>query len=50
MNRKRVRKLNNQNVSSNGPVVYWMDRERRIQDNWSLIAAYKTALELDNAL
>ena len=47
MNRKRVRKLNNQNVSSNGPVVYWMDRERRIQDNWSLIAAYKTALELE---
>jgi len=43
MNKKRIRKLNNQVISSNGPVIYWMDRERRVQDNWALIAAFKTA-------
>jgi len=43
MNKKRIRKLNNHSIDSTGPVVYWMDRERRINDNWALIAAYKTA-------
>lgn len=43
MNKKRIRKLNPHTVSKKGPVLYWMDRERRVVDNWALIAAYKTA-------
>lgn len=46
MNKKRIRKLNNVQVGSGGPVIYWMDRERRVEDNWSLISAYKTAKQL----
>ena len=46
MNKKRIRKLNNVQVGSSGPVIYWMDRERRIEDNWSLISAYSAAQEL----
>ncbi|MBN2266817.1 MAG: deoxyribodipyrimidine photo-lyase [Candidatus Babeliaceae bacterium] len=29
-----------------GPVVYWMSRDQRVQDNWALIYAQKAALEL----
>ena len=50
MNKSRIRKLNEQSISQDGPVIYWMDRERRIQDNWALIAAYKTALENNQRL
>jgi len=50
MNKARIRKLNSISTGSNGPILYWMDRERRVQDNWALIAAYKSAVELDRAL
>jgi deoxyribodipyrimidine photo-lyase len=38
MNLKRVRRLNDFEVKS-GPIVYWMSREQRVDDNWSLIFA-----------
>jgi len=43
MNKDRIRKLNAVSQGENTGVLYWMDRERRVQDNWALIAAYKTA-------
>ena len=43
MNKNRIRKLNTISQDENTGVLYWMDRERRVQDNWALIAAYKTA-------
>jgi len=42
-NSKRVRILK-QDAISNGPVVYWMSRDQRLNDNW----AYIYALELAN--
>jgi deoxyribodipyrimidine photo-lyase len=47
MNKQRIRKLNTVATLDSGPVVYWMDRERRIVDNWALIAAYLSAKSLD---
>ena len=38
--RSRVR--NNQPITS-GPVLYWMGRDQRIDDNWALIEAYNAA-------
>jgi deoxyribodipyrimidine photo-lyase len=29
----------------NGPVVYWMSRDQRVNDNWALLFAQKLALE-----
>lgn len=34
----------------NGPVVYWMQREQRVNDNWALIHAQETALKSDSKL
>ena len=31
------------NAPKNGPVVYWMHRDQRAQDNWSLVAAVELA-------
>jgi len=44
MNQKRVKKLNFFNYSP-GPILYWMNRELRVNDNWSLILAMKMAHE-----
>ncbi len=40
MNPKRIRQLNQIKEQNSNAVLYWMDRERRSQDNWALIAAY----------
>ena len=29
-----------------GPVIYWMSRDQRAEDNWALLFAQKVALEL----
>lgn len=42
MKKERIRKLN-QAEAQKGPVLYWMDRDRRAHDNWALIAAINTA-------
>lgn len=41
---RRVRALNERPAGS-GPVLYWMSRDQRVQDNWALIYAQQTALE-----
>ena len=49
MNLDRVRKLND-GKNSKGPVVYWMQRDQRVDDNWALIYAYNIALEKNEKL
>ncbi len=36
MNEKRIRLLQ-QGKPGNGPVIYWMSRDQRINDNWALV-------------
>jgi len=38
LNLKRIRKLNNKEAAD-GPVIYWMSRDQRVNDNWALIYA-----------
>jgi deoxyribodipyrimidine photo-lyase len=42
MNQKRVVKLNTKDILR-GPILYWMNREMRVQDNWSLLYAQELA-------
>ena len=44
MNNKRVRILK-KGVIRDGPVVYWMSRDQRINDNWSLLFAQELAIK-----
>ena len=44
MNSQRFRLLNNC-VQKPGPVVYWMQRDQRVEDNWALLFAQELALE-----
>ncbi len=44
VNPKRARTLN-QCETGSGPVVYWMQREQRAEDNWALLYAQEKALE-----
>ncbi|MBN2468966.1 MAG: deoxyribodipyrimidine photo-lyase [Deltaproteobacteria bacterium] len=32
-------------LTTSGPVIYWMSRDQRVDDNWALIYAQKRALE-----
>ena len=42
MNLNRVRRLNNFDIVK-GPVVYWMSRDQRVNDNWALVYAQEIA-------
>ncbi len=42
VNRKRVFTLNKKKVIE-GPVIYWMSRDQRIEDNWALLYAQEIA-------
>lgn len=42
---RRIRQLNNFNIESKGPILYWMSRDQRAVDNWALIFAQKLAIE-----
>lgn len=44
MNLKRVRQLNSVKIE-NGNILYWMSRDQRVHDNWSLIFAQQLAIE-----
>ena len=33
-----------------GPVIYWINRERRIADNWALLHAQQQAIDRGTAL
>ena len=45
----RVKSLNNLNFRS-GKVAYWMSRDQRVENNWSLIYAIKKANEFNSGL
>ncbi|MGQ9608179.1 MAG: deoxyribodipyrimidine photo-lyase [bacterium] len=49
MNRKRVRILN-KDKDKKGPIVYWMSRDQRMNDNWALIFAQELAIEYKEPL
>ncbi|MCB0370093.1 MAG: deoxyribodipyrimidine photo-lyase [Bdellovibrionales bacterium] len=49
MNNNRI-KILKEGKPSNGPVVYWMQREQRVNDNWALIYAYQKAKENNERL
>ncbi len=49
VNPKRVTKLSD-GIKKSGPVIYWMQREQRVNDNWALIASQLTALKKDQNL
>ncbi len=42
--KERIRSLNSKKAGE-GPVVYWMDRDRRIDDNWALLYAQQLSIE-----
>lgn len=46
---RRIRELNDKPISS-GPVVYWMSRDQRIEDNWALLHAQELALQTKQPL
>lgn len=48
-NDSRIRKLNNKGIGS-GPVVYWMSRDQRLDDNPALLWAQKMAIDMHKPL
>ncbi|MFP4547253.1 MAG: deoxyribodipyrimidine photo-lyase [Fidelibacterota bacterium] len=42
INKNRIRKINNASFQQ-GNVLYWMSRDQRVNDNWSLLTAQKIA-------
>jgi deoxyribodipyrimidine photo-lyase len=44
VDKRRIRLLNN-GIERQGPVIYWMSRDQRVQDNWALLFAQGLALE-----
>lgn len=49
MNPLRIRKLNDFR-SIPGPVIYWMSRDQRVNDNWALVFSQELAEELSSPL
>lgn len=47
---RRVRKLCEGEINKSGPVIYWMDRDRRLHDNWAFLYAQELSQKLDRAL
>jgi len=50
VDRSRTRELSPLRDGGDGPVVYWMSRDQRLQDNWALLYAQERALELKKPL
>jgi deoxyribodipyrimidine photo-lyase len=44
VDKRRIR-LHNSGMERHGPVIYWMSRDQRVQDNWALLFAQELALE-----
>ena len=44
INTKRLRQIINHDYIT-GPIVYWMSRDQRVQDNWALLYCQKKALQ-----
>jgi len=50
MNPLRIRKLNDFRSVTGRPVIYWMSRDQRVNDNWALIFSQELAEELSSPL
>lgn len=48
MNKRIIKAV--EKTASTGPVVYWMSRDFRVKDNWTLLSAQAKALELKQPL
>ena len=48
VNERRIKNL--VKAESKGPVVYWMNRDQRVQDNWALLHAQSLAIRNQNSL
>lgn len=44
VDQRRIRSLNEEPIRMRGPVVYWMSRDQRADDNWALLYAQELAL------
>lgn len=49
INEKRIRPLQ-KGDETNGPIVYWMSRDQRANDNWALLHAQQKAIETKRPL
>ncbi|MCB0731646.1 MAG: deoxyribodipyrimidine photo-lyase, partial [Ignavibacteriae bacterium] len=49
MNTKRIKYLREAEIGK-GPIIYWMQREQRVNDNWALIYAYEKTKENNTEL
>ena len=49
VDKRRIRRLN-ENPLLRGPVVYWMNRDQRVNDNWALLYAQELALSSKQSL
>jgi deoxyribodipyrimidine photo-lyase len=50
VDQRRVRILRGGDADAKGPVLYWMNRELRAQDNWSLLHAAELARKAESPL
>jgi deoxyribodipyrimidine photo-lyase len=51
MDQRRIRIVQTiESSAQNGPVVYWMSRDQRAEDNWALYYAQQTALKQNQPL
>lgn len=49
MNANRIRILK-KSKDSYGPIIYWMQRDQRVNDNWALIYSFQCAIEQNKQL
>lgn len=49
MNQSRIKVIKDL-PTGDGPVIYWMQRDQRVNDNWALMHAYEQARENGNEL
>ncbi len=49
VNPKRIKQLNSKAIGK-GPIIYWMGRDQRINDNWSLLYAQELAKTINQPL
>ncbi len=49
VHKNRIKKLN-KDETRQGPVIYWMSRDQRVQDNWALLFARELSDQLNTSL
>ena len=47
INPQRIKNLTESSSMKDGPVLYWMQRDKRVNDNWALLYAQKLAIEFN---